>query len=244
MNHSTILDSNLCWYQYEYLYLLNFFLHFTHSQIALSSTEIEGGNSIMGNRNSSGEGSGQVAPSDVDVEMQQGFNQEAGTSWTSWIKLPTAVTGEEQEEDYDPCKCLNLTYTQRVWGFGICFSLGMIISIMSSFLVLNPVKFALPYTVGNVLSLLSTGFLVGPKRQCKYACASTRIVAFLIYIGCIVATLISAFALKKGFLTLLFVVTQFFAGLWYTASYVPYGREMLSRCGRAVVGQATAQVSS
>jgi hypothetical protein len=198
----------------------------------------------MGNRNSSGESSGQVAPSEQDVEMQQGLNQQEGTSWTSWIKLPTAITGEEQaDEDIDPCKCLNLSYTQRIWGFGICFSLGMIISIMSSFLVLNPVKFALPYSFGNILSLLSTGFLVGPKRQCKYACAPSRVVAFLIYIGCVIATLVSALAFHKAFLTLLFVVTQFFAGLWYTASYVPYGREMLARCGKAVVGQATAQVS-
>jgi hypothetical protein len=192
----------------------------------------------MGNRQS-GENSGQVAPAEVDVEAQQGLTN---TGWSSWMRLPS-MQGEETEEETDLCKCLNLSYTQRVWGFGICFALGMTISIMSSFLVFNPAKFALPYSIGNVLSLLSTGFLVGPKRQFKYACAPNRVWAFVIYIGCIIATLVSALALKKAFLTLLFVIVQFFAGLWYTASYVPYGREILMRMGNACVGQASAQVS-
>jgi len=196
----------------------------------------------MGNRQS-GENSGQVAPAEADVEAAQGLSGGA-TAWSSWIRLPTMQQQEESDEDADLCKCLNLTYTQRVWGFGICFTLGMIISFMSSFLVLNPAKFALPYSVGNVLSIASTGFLVGPKRQCKYACAKTRIVAFLLFIGAIICTLISALVLKKALLAFLFVIVQFFAGLWYTASYVPYGREMLTRCGNMIVGQATAQVAA
>ena len=195
-------------------------------------------NNEMGNR-SSAQSSGQVAPEAVDVEAQQGLQG----GWTSWMRLPTLQEQEETDSETDPCKCIDLTLQQRIWGFGICFSLGMVISVMSSFLVLNPAKFALPYSVGNVLSLLSTGFLVGPRRQLHYACAPTRVWAFVIYIGCIICTLISALVLQKKFLTLLFVVVQFFAGLWYTASYIPYGREMLSRCGYAIVGQAQAQVA-
>ena len=99
-------------------------------------------------------------------------------------------------------------------GFAACFGLGFIISILSAFTIANPVKFALPYTLGNILSLLSTTFLVGPKMQCKYALAPIRRYAFLIFIGCIFCTLISALVLKKALLTLLFVVTQFCAGLW------------------------------
>jgi hypothetical protein len=159
------------------------------------------------------------------------------------MRLPGMQGEEEVADDPDCCKCLNLSFQQRVWGFGICFALGMVITVMSSFLVVNPVKFAFPYSVGNVLSLLSTGFLVGPKRQLKYACAPTRVWAFVIYIGCIICTLVSALYFKKAFLTLLFVVVQFFAGLWYTASYVPYGRELLTRCGNTCLGQAQAQVT-
>ena len=196
----------------------------------------------MGNR-ASGEASGQVAP--LDAESQGVSLGGEGSSWSSstptWMRLPGLATEETEEEDL--CKCLNLSYTQRVWGFCICFSLGMIISIMSSFLVFNPAKFALPYSIGNVLSILSTGFLVGPKRQCRTALAPTRIWAFLIFIGAVICTLISALVLQKGLLTLLFVVVQFFSGLWYTASYIPYGRAMLAKCGTAIVGQATAQVT-
>ena len=36
----------------------------------------------------------------------------------------------------------------------------MLLSMTSSFFVLNPAKFALPYSLGSILSLLSTGFLM------------------------------------------------------------------------------------
>jgi len=191
---------------------------------------------IMGNRSS--ESSGQVAPSDVEADGGAG---QSGR-WSSWMRLP-GMSGEEPDEDPDPCQFMNLTLQQRAWGFGICFALGTVISIMSSFLVLNPAKFALPYSLGNILSIMSTGFLVGPRRQCKYACQPIRIWAFLIFIGAVICTLISALVLKKAFLTLLFVCVQFLAGIWYTASYIPYGREMLKSCANACVGQATAQVT-
>ena len=176
----------------------------------------------MGNRNS-GESSGQVAPADIEEGIALGAN-----SWSSWMRLPTSLgASQEEPEDDDPCKCLNLSWSQRVTGFAVCFGLGCAISIMSTFLIFNPVKYALSYSLGNLLSILSTGFLVGPRRQMKYACAPTRIWAFVIYILAIVGTLVSALQFKKKLVTLLFVIVQFAAGIWYTASYVPYGREML-----------------
>jgi len=111
-------------------------------------------------------------------------------------------------------------------------------------LVLNPAKFALPYSIGNILSILSMGFLVGPSRAARYMCAPIRRVAACIYFGAIIATLISALVLQKKLLTALFVVVQFAAYLWFIASYIPYGRTLLAKCCASIMGQAQAQVMS
>ena len=150
---------------------------------------------------------------------------------------------EQVENDIDLCCCLpSLTRQQRVVGFLACFAFGSALSIMSSFLVLNPVKFALPYTLGSTISLMSTSFLVGPKTQMRYACKESRRWSFIIYIGALVCTFISAVVLKKGLLTLLFLICQICAGLWYTASYIPMGQRMLTACVNSMLGKATTAV--
>jgi hypothetical protein len=161
---------------------------------------------------------------------------DSGAS-SSYMQVPTWLGGggEESQEEEDPCACFKLTYQQRMMGFATCFVLGTVISIMSTFLVLNPVKFALPYTLGNILSLMATAFLIGPRRLVRYMCAPVRYIAACIYIGALIATLVSALYLKKGALTLLFVVVQFGAYLWFVASYIPYGRTMLTRCCQSLM---------
>ena len=56
---------------------------------------------------------------------------------------------------------------------------GMVCSFLSTFMVsmilIRPVKFALPYTLGALLSLGSTSFLVGPWRQLSSMFDPTRV---------------------------------------------------------------------
>ena len=40
-----------------------------------------------------------------------------------------------------------------MYGFGICFGIGIILSILSSFFVMQPTKFAVLYTFGNLVSM-------------------------------------------------------------------------------------------
>ena len=58
-----------------------------------------------------------------------------------------------------------LTRMQRMYGFGITFVLGWVISLLSLTSVpqiaTHPEKFALMYTAGNIVSLCSTAFLWG-----------------------------------------------------------------------------------
>lgn len=137
--------------------------------------------------------------------------------------------------------CPSLSFKQRVYGFAICFVIGLVISLTSmlSFSQLlkgNPRPFAIKYTLGNVLSIASTLFLMGPKRQCKRMSAPTRAGAVVVYIGAMVATIVvSCFVHIKpdnvhAMLVLVCIVVQFLAMFWYALSYIPYGRRMFKAC--------------
>ena len=66
--------------------------------------------------------------------------------------------------------CPKLTFQERLIGFACCFSLGYLIAFFSFrfFIKLvggNPIPFAINYTTGHILQLLSSMFLCGPQRQ-------------------------------------------------------------------------------
>ncbi|KAI8868934.1 SFT2-like protein, partial [Ramicandelaber brevisporus] len=98
----------------------------------------------------------------------------------------------------------------------------------------NIAGFAVLYTLGNVVSLLSTMFLVGPVRQFKMAFAPVRLVATIIYLASMIVTLIVAIKTSKVVLCVIFIIIQICAMVWYAASYIPYGRALI----RKVVGNA------
>ena len=65
-----------------------------------------------------------------------------------------------------------IIHIQRVMGFGICFTCGYLMTFMSFRLFIklvegNPAPFVFLYSSGNILSLMSSMFLSGPKRQFK-----------------------------------------------------------------------------
>ena len=63
----------------------------------------------------------------------------------------------------NPCPCCDLTLSQRLTGFVSCFGIGMLISFLSTISLwqANYTSFAALYTVGNIIALLSMGFLMG-----------------------------------------------------------------------------------
>ena len=67
------------------------------------------------------------------------------------------------------CGGFQLTRMQRFYGFGICFGAGFLISFLSTFLLFGGQigAFAALYTIGNILSLVGTGFLTGFVNQLK-----------------------------------------------------------------------------
>ncbi|KAL3899801.1 MAG: hypothetical protein SGCHY_001793 [Lobulomycetales sp.] len=141
--------------------------------------------------------------------------------------------------DMEKMTCgLKLSRKQRFIGFGCCFFGGILLSFLSTLLLTTGMltAFAVLYTVGNLVSLAGTGFLVGFSTQLKKMFDPVRLIATLIFIGSMIATLIVAFTLDNGqILVLILCLVQFIALFWYSASYIPFGRDMIKRaCGAMV----------
>merc|ERR1712130_158374 len=137
-----------------------------------------------------------------------------------------------------PQYCPSLTYTQRLYGFGICLGLGILIAILSCIFVffLMFVPFGVMYTFGNLLSLGSSMFLVGPVKQIKNMCKPVRAITTLIYFVMMGLTRFAAFYVQSGLLVLLFVFLQFCSLFWYTVSYIPYAQQCLCSCFKTTTG--------
>ncbi|TMW61167.1 hypothetical protein Poli38472_013630 [Pythium oligandrum] len=128
--------------------------------------------------------------------------------------------------------CPTLTKTQRMVGFAACFCIGYLISFASTFALIagdgNGTRFGITYSVGNIVALCGSGFLVGPKQQVKLMMKPVRRVAAIIYLSMIIVVLAVAIAVPDlGGLVLFLVFVQFVAAVWYSASYIPYGRKIL-----------------
>merc|ERR1711916_374356 len=93
------------------------------------------------------------------------------------------LMGEDQPKtlEEEVCSmCPSLTYQQRVIGFCICFGFGYLLSFMGTLTLIGGINdknirnFAVLYILGNIIALTATGFLVGPRQQCKKMFAKTR----------------------------------------------------------------------
>mmetsp|Transcript_3858 Transcript_3858/g.7649 ORF Transcript_3858/g.7649 Transcript_3858/m.7649 type:complete len:236 (+) Transcript_3858:69-776(+) len=140
--------------------------------------------------------------------------------------------------------CPKLTYQQRIMGFGICFTCGYLMTFMSFRLFIklvegNPAPFVFLYTSGNILSLMSSVFLSGPQRQFKNMFDEKRKLTSIVYLSTLCTSITVCFipiptGPKIGLLVILLLV-QMCASLWYTLSYIPYGRASAKRMLRSIV---------
>ncbi|CAH1959300.1 unnamed protein product [Acanthoscelides obtectus] len=125
-----------------------------------------------------------------------------------------------------------LSWSTRIRGFLICFIIGILLSFLGSFaLFLHKGLgiFAVFYTLGNIVSMLSTCFLMGPFNQVKKMFASTRYIATILVFIMFVLTIIAATVWHKPLLALLFIIFQSIAMTWYSLSYIPYARDAVKK---------------
>lgn len=192
-----------------------------------------------------------------DVEMaNRSDGDEIPTSRTSSFRGlfgrgddESSVDNSEQSssfvEEAADLLCPELTFQQRLIGFASCFTIAYLITFMSfKFFVQliegNPVPFALNYTVGNVMAMSASGFLCGPKKQFKNMFDNKRKTVTIVYLSCLASTLIVVFlplywSLKLSSLILL-LISQCGANIWYSLSYIPYGRRTALKLAKRYLG--------
>lgn len=159
--------------------------------------------------------------------------------------LLLSFTNEDNNDSVFP----SLTIKERLIGFAICFALGMLFQFMAMGSIVGVLlgrtnKFVFLYTIGNVVSIFATFFLVGPVRQFKNMIDVHRRNASFVFCGSIIMTFLALYVFHSKLLTMLFVLIQFGAYVWYILSYVPYGRECLMNVIQRITGWTTSTSSN
>lgn len=140
--------------------------------------------------------------------------------------------------------CPSLSYHERLIGCVTCFLMGFILSLGSTFRLAkllhgNPAPFAIAYTLGNLLSIGCTTFFVGPSKQVQTMFHSKRRASALVYVSLLFGTLFLCFVHRvhhRLVLVSISLLVQFLALVWYTLSYVPYGRTIAKHSCKRVFG--------
>eukprot|EP00124_Ichthyophonus_hoferi_P003378 Ihof_evm4s289 gene=Ihof_evmTU4s289 len=147
----------------------------------------------------------------IGIESREPEQAESGT----------LLGGIREEVD----QMVTLTRMQRLYGFGICFGIGLLFSVLSivSLMMIKIKSFTILYSLGNILSIGSTFFLVGPMSHLKTMCVKDRAVASAVVFISIGLTLMAGLWWRSGILALIFVLVQLAAMFWYSLSYIPYG---------------------
>mmetsp|Transcript_11223 Transcript_11223/g.33500 ORF Transcript_11223/g.33500 Transcript_11223/m.33500 type:complete len:179 (-) Transcript_11223:40-576(-) len=154
------------------------------------------------------------------------------------MSLPSFSTpfqgGEPSFEDEMCEMCPKLTYQQRLTGFAICCGFGYLLSFMGTIVLASEgaskdgiSMFVMLYILGNFIALGATGFLIGPKTQCKKMCDKTRRFSTIFWLLTLIVTFAVAVAGVHIGIVFLMVFVQICASVWYSASYIPYGRRMI-----------------
>ncbi|KAJ7959328.1 Vesicle transport protein [Quillaja saponaria] len=150
-----------------------------------------------------------------------------------WKLHQSILGGDEDDEEslvYDESDGIcSLSPMQRIYGFAALLFAGLVCMFLSLIVFVKPIKFAVLFTFGNLLAAGSTGFLLGPGRQVAMMFDRVRVYATAIYLGCIVVALICALWIHNKVLTILAIISEICALIWYSLSYIPFARTMVSK---------------
>ncbi|KXJ26097.1 vesicle transport protein SFT2A [Exaiptasia diaphana] len=147
-------------------------------------------------------------------------------------KLKSAITGEQQDDSLitEINDATTLSWSTRIKGFIICFIVGVFCSVLGVIFLWKDVRlFAVFYSIGNVVALASTCFLMGPCKQLKNMFKEKRLIATIIMLTCLVLTLCAALWWSNKGLALVFCILQYFAMTWYCLSYIPFARDAVKK---------------
>eukprot|EP01097_Dermamoeba_algensis_P005693 TRINITY_DN3604_c0_g1_i1.p1 TRINITY_DN3604_c0_g1~~TRINITY_DN3604_c0_g1_i1.p1 ORF type:complete len:171 (+),score=15.78 TRINITY_DN3604_c0_g1_i1:54-566(+) len=146
--------------------------------------------------------------------------------------LENAIDGMTED---NPCE---LSYQQRMIGFGITVLLAFVLFFVSLFLLgfLALQLFAITYSLCNISLVTSTFFLVGLKRQLKTMFANKgRAISVIVFVVTLVLTLVAAIVIGSFILAIIMAILQFLAFGWYALSYIPFGQQLMANCCKSLL---------
>lgn len=174
----------------------------------------------------------------------------------SYVSLPVTEPGASTSssgvqvppQDVEEPSWFTLSRWDRLLVFGVCL-LGAAACFALCFailplLALKPRKFAVLWTLGSVLFIISFGVLQGPLNYLVHLVSPARLPFTVAYFGSIIMTLVFSIGLKSTILTILAAVVQVLAAIWYTVSYFPMGAQSLKFVSRIGARQVTSWINS
>jgi len=146
--------------------------------------------------------------------------------WRNLEVASNVIPDNQYFEGESAFKFMGLTRMQRLYGFGGCLAVGFILSVLGTVLLFLQQynSFAIIYSLGIVISLVGTGFVIGFFRQLKLMFKPVRIIATVVFFASIGLVFVGAYVLHSGLVCIIFVVIEYLAYTWYTLSYIPYAR--------------------
>ncbi|CAH1800158.1 unnamed protein product [Owenia fusiformis] len=156
-------------------------------------------------------------------------------------KLKKALSRDNDEEEgivTQISDASTLSFATRLKCFAACFCIGIVLSIIGTILLFfqNWTGFAILYTIGNVVGLCSTCFLMGPLKQIKKMFQETRLIATILVFVMMALTLCAALWWHIPILAIIFCILQFLALTWYAISYIPFARDAVKKCFEGCIG--------
>lgn len=102
--------------------------------------------------------------------------------------------------------------------FATCFAL-----MFTPIFLVKPRKFAILWTMGSVLFLVSWAVMLGPIQYVQHLISGPRLPFTAAYFGSIALTLYFSLGLHSTLLTFVSSIAQLVCLLWYLVSYFPMG---------------------
>lgn len=183
-----------------------------------------------------------AAETESFFSKMNGYNPFARTG----LRLPT--TERIEDEPLEEPSWFTLSRWDRMLVFGACL-LGSVALFTLCFallpvLAVKPRKFATIWSLASLLFVISFGVLQGPVNYIFHLVSPGRILFTVAYFGSIVLTLVFSMAMRSAILTLVAVIIQMLAALWYTVSYFPMGTQSLKFASRVGARQVTSWMNS
>ena len=131
----------------------------------------------------------------------------------------------------DSC-CPELEWRTRIIGFLITALLGIVgfVTLLMPFFLFMPAMFVVIFSCSSVCCVLSTFFLMGPKKQWASMMKPQRMITSIIYIISFVLTIVTSILFPNSFLKYIFMGIQFVSFIWYVLSYIPFAQKFCSSC--------------